>query len=125
MGEATARLLHEAGARVVAITRCRRRRSDPAGLDVPYLRRHLPGARHDRRGSRDRPITNEELFALDVDMLVLAAMEGQITADNAGTVRARILAEAANGPVSPSADPILVRNGVAVAARHPVQCRSA
>ena len=53
----------------------------------------------EHRGTR--PITNDELFALDVDVLVLAAMEGQITADNAGTVRAKIVAEAANGPVTP------------------------
>ncbi len=61
-----------------------------------------------------RPIDNEELFGLDVDVLVLAALEGQITAANAGTVRARILAEAANGPIAPDADPILRRNGVMV-----------
>ena len=55
-----------------------------------------------------------ELFALDVDILVLAALEGQITAANAGTVRARIIAEAANGPVNPDADPILRDRGVFV-----------
>ena len=44
------------------------------------------------------PIDNETLLGLDVDVLVLAALEGQITADNAGRVRARILAEGANGP---------------------------
>ena len=49
-----------------------------------------------------------------MDVLVLAALEGQITAANAGTVRARILAEGANGPVTPDADPILARNGVVV-----------
>jgi glutamate dehydrogenase (NAD(P)+) len=47
-------------------------------------------------------------------VLVLAALEGQITARNADTVRVRILAEAANGPVTPDADPILRRNGVVV-----------
>jgi glutamate dehydrogenase (NAD(P)+) len=49
-----------------------------------------------------------------VDVLVLAALEGQITAANAGNVRARILAEGANGPTDPSADPILRENGVTV-----------
>src|SRR4029078_464895 len=61
-----------------------------------------------------QPIDTAELFALDVDVLVLAALEGQIHAANAGTVRARILAEAANGPVSPDADPILRANRVFV-----------
>ena len=60
------------------------------------------------------PIDNETLFGLDVDVLVLAALEGQITAANAGRVRARILAEGANGPVDPSADPILHQLGVTV-----------
>jgi glutamate dehydrogenase (NAD(P)+) len=61
-----------------------------------------------------RPIDNDELFALDVDVLILAALEGQITAANAGAVRARILAEGANGPTTPAADPILWQNGVMV-----------
>ena len=60
------------------------------------------------------PIDNETLFGLDVDVLVLAALEGQITAANAGRVRARILAEGANGPTDPAADPILLENGVIV-----------
>ena len=114
VGEATARLLHEAGARVVAITDVRGGVFDPDGLDVPFLRRHLSEHGSIAGAPGTRPITNDEMFALHVDVLVLAAMEGQITADNAATVRARILAEAANGPVSPSADPILARNGVAV-----------
>ncbi len=114
VGEATARLLHEAGARVVAITDVHGGVTNSAGLDVPYLRRHLAehGTIADAPGTR--PIDNDELFALDVDVLVLAALEGQITGVNAGAVRARILAEAANGPVSPDADPILRRNGVVV-----------
>ena len=114
VGEATARLLYEAGARVVAITDVGGgvRRAD--GLDVPLLRRHLQehGTIADAPGTE--PITNDELFGLDVDVLVLAALEGQITARNAGNVRARILAEAANGPTSPDADPILAQNGVVV-----------
>ena len=102
VGEATARLLHAAGARVVAITDVGGGVTDPAGLDVPYLRRHLSEHGTIAGAPGTRPITNDELFALDVDVLVLAAMEGQITAANAGSVRARIVAEAANGPVSPA-----------------------
>ena len=60
------------------------------------------------------PISNDELFGLDVDILVLAAIEGQVTAANAADVRARIVAEGANGPVTPDADAILQVNGVAV-----------
>jgi glutamate dehydrogenase (NAD(P)+) len=114
VGEATARLLHQAGARVVAITDVYGGVADPDGLDVPYLRRHLSEHGTIAAAPGTRPITNDELFGLDVDILVLAALNGQITAANAPMVRARILAEAANGPVVPDADPILRKNGVVV-----------
>lgn len=114
VGEATARLIHEAGARVVAITDVHGGVADPDGLDVPFLRRHFGEHGTIAGAPGTRPIGNEELFGLDVDVLVLAALEGQITGENADTVRARILAEAANGPVTPDADPILRRNGVVV-----------
>ena len=114
VGEATARLLHEAGAHVVAITDVHGGAMNPDGLDIPFLRRYLGehGTIVDAPGTS--PISNDELFALDVDVLVLAALEGQITEANAGRVRARILAEGANGPVDPSADAILVERGVTV-----------
>jgi glutamate dehydrogenase (NAD(P)+) len=114
VGEATARLLHEAGARVVAITDVHGGVARDGGLDVPFLRRHLQEHGTIAGAPDTRPIDNAELFGLDVDVLVLAALEGQITAANAATVRARILAEAANGPVSPDADGILRDNGVVV-----------
>ena len=112
VGEATARLLHERGARVVAITDVFGGIHRPAGLDVPQLTRHVQehGSVVDAPGTE--PIDNETLFGLDVDVLVLAALEGQVTGENAGRVRARILAEAANGPTTPDADPILAANGV-------------
>jgi glutamate dehydrogenase (NAD(P)+) len=114
VGEATARLLDRAGARLVGITDVGGGVQSEAGLDPARLRRYLEetGSIADAPGTR--PLSNEDLFALDVDVLVLAALEGQITADNAGSVRARILAEGANGPVEPAADPILRENGVLV-----------
>jgi glutamate dehydrogenase (NAD(P)+) len=114
VGEATARLLTQAGARVVGLTDVGGGVYREAGLDVAFLRRYLQetGSIADAPGTQ--PLSNEELFALDIDILVLAALESQITADNAGTVRARILAEGANGPVEPDADPILAQNGVLV-----------
>ncbi len=114
VGEATSRLLAAAGARIVAITDVGGGVRDEAGLDVGRLRRFLEETGSIAGAPGTRPIDNATLFGLDVDVLVLAALEGQITAANAGTVRARILAEAANGPVSPDADPILAANGVTV-----------
>jgi len=114
VGSATARLLHQAGARVVAITDIGGGVTHSDGLDVPFLSRLFQEHGTIAGAPGTMAITNERLFALDVDVLVLAALEGQITADNAGSVRARVLAEAANGPTVPEADPILARNGVEV-----------
>ena len=79
VGEATARLLHEAGARVVAITDVGGGVANEDGLDVPFLKRYLEEHGTIAGAPGTTPITNEELFALDVDVLVLAALEGQIT----------------------------------------------
>ena len=114
VGEATARLLRERGARVVAITDVGGGVFRADGLDVPVLSRYLQEHGTVAAAPGTEPIDNAALFALDVDILVLAALEGQITADNAEGVRARILVEAANGPVAPDADPILARTGVLV-----------
>ncbi|MFO7532098.1 MAG: Glu/Leu/Phe/Val dehydrogenase, partial [Candidatus Limnocylindrales bacterium] len=112
VGEATARLLGEMGARIVAVGDVAGavRRDD--GLDVAALRRHL--AEHGSvAGAPDTlSIDNDELLALDVDVLVLGAIEGQVTGRNADSIRARVVAEGANGPVTPEADPILEARGV-------------
>ena len=86
----------------------------PDGLDVPalheYVREHgsLEGC---DAGAR---LTNEELLELDCDILVLAAREDQVTAENAPRVRARMIAEGANGPTSLEADAILWERGIPV-----------
>ena len=59
-------------------------------------------------------ITNEELLELEVDVLIPAALENQITEKNAGSVRAKLVVEAANGPTTPHADKILTRNGTTI-----------
>jgi glutamate dehydrogenase (NAD(P)+) len=66
---------------------------------------NLPGAKQ---------ITNDELLALNVDILIPAALENVVTEKNAGKVKAKILAELANGPTTPDADEILYKNGVHV-----------
>jgi glutamate dehydrogenase (NAD(P)+) len=114
VGEAAARLLHEAGAMVVAVTDVGGGVYAARGLDVHALRGHFREHGTLAGAPGTTPIDNEALFALDVDVLVLAALEGQVSAANAGRVRARILAEGANGPVDPSADPILQQLGVTV-----------
>jgi glutamate dehydrogenase (NAD(P)+) len=114
VGEAAARLLADAGARVVAVTDVGGGVHRANGIDPRMLRRHLEeyGTVSDMPGTD--PLSNEDLFALDCDVLVLAALESQVTGANAGRVTARILAEGANGPTTPDADPILLQNGVLV-----------
>jgi glutamate dehydrogenase (NAD(P)+) len=114
VGEATARLLYQEGVHVVAITDIGGGIYREEGLDVPFLRRYMQERGTLAGAPGTKPIENEDLFGLDVDVLVLAALEGQVTAANAGRVRARILAEGANGPTTPDADPILLDNGVTV-----------
>ena len=112
VGEATVRLIHAQGARIVAVTDVGGGAYRAKGLDPIELRRRVQETGTIAGAPGTAPLTNDELFALDIDILVLAAMEGQVTARNAETVKARILAEAANGPVTPDADPILRANGV-------------
>jgi glutamate dehydrogenase (NAD(P)+) len=112
VGEAAARLIHDRGGRIVAITDIGGGVRNPDGLDPARLLAHLRETGSIAGAPGTTPIDNEELLALDVDMLVLAALDGQITADNADRVRARVIAEGANGPVSFDADPILAERGV-------------
>ncbi|MDI3316054.1 MAG: Glu/Leu/Phe/Val dehydrogenase [Bacillota bacterium] len=113
-GSVAARLIGQRGARVVAVSDSKGGIFKADGLDVEAVVRHkaetgtvlgFPGARE---------ITNDELLTLDVDILIPAALENQLTAENAPRIRARIIAEAANGPTTPEADEILYRNGVLV-----------
>jgi glutamate dehydrogenase len=66
--------------------------------------------------SHGKPISNEELLELDVDILVPAALENVITKDNAGKIKAKAIIELANGPTTPEADEILSKNGVVMVA---------
>ncbi|HEY6057058.1 MAG TPA: Glu/Leu/Phe/Val dehydrogenase [Candidatus Limnocylindrales bacterium] len=114
VGEATARLLDELGVRLVAITDVGGGVRSDAGLDPAILKRHLEETGSVAGAPGTDPIDNEELLALDCDVLVLAALENQLTAANAARVRARLVAEAANGPTTPEADAILREMGVTV-----------
>ena len=113
VGEAASRLIHQRGGRVVAVTDVAGGVANPSGLDPARLREHLVTTGSIVGAPGTEPIGNETLLALDVDLLVLAALEGQVTARNAARVRARVIAEGANGPVTPDADPVLAERGVA------------
>lgn len=112
VGSHSARLLAEHGAKVVAVSDVSGGIHNDAGLNLPdvlrYTQEHgtLSGFPHADR------LTNEELMTLPVTVLVPAAMENQITKENAAQIKARIITEGANGPTTPAADEILNANGV-------------
>jgi glutamate dehydrogenase (NAD(P)+) len=112
VGEAAARLMHERGASIVAVTDVYGGVTNPRGINPVALKSHVDATGSVQEAPDTQPIDNATLIAMECDVLVLAALEGQITADNAATVRARVIAEGANGPVTPDADPILQDRGV-------------
>jgi glutamate dehydrogenase (NAD(P)+) len=112
VGEATARIMHERGATIVAVTDVYGGVANLRGLDPMALKSHGDATGSVRGAPDTEPIDNAALIAMDCDVLVLAALEGQITGENAATVRARVIAEGANGPVTPDADPILQERGI-------------
>jgi glutamate dehydrogenase (NAD(P)+) len=114
VGSWTARTMHERGARIVAVSDVRGGIYNPKGLDLRQLQRHVKETGSVVGFNGADAITNSELLELEVDILVPAALEGQITAQNASRVRATIIAEGANGPTTPEADEILADKGVLV-----------
>lgn len=114
VGSWTARTMHERGALVVAVSDQYGGIYNSRGLDLRHLSRHLEesGTVTGYRGADT--LTNAELLELDVDVLVPAALEGQITKENADRIRASVIAEGANGPTSPEADRILNEKGITI-----------
>ena len=114
VGSFLAKFLHEEGAKVVAISDSRAALYNPKGIDIAaafaHKREHGTLA-----GLKDaEQITNDELLLLDVDILAPCALEQVITERNASQVKASIICEGANGPVTPAADAILEDKGVLI-----------
>ena len=114
VGSVSADLLSKIGARIVAVTDWKGGVYNENGLDIEkmldFSKQHktidgFPGG---------EPMENEQLFALDVEVLVPAALENQITMDNAPTIRAKVVAEGANGPTTPEAHKHLHERGIFV-----------
>lgn len=102
------------GVKVVAVSDSKGGIYAPEGLPASAVVTHKRATESVRGFPGAQPISNRELLELDVDILVPAALENQINAQNAPKIRAKICAELANGPTTPEADDILYRNGVYV-----------
>jgi glutamate dehydrogenase/leucine dehydrogenase len=114
VGSVSADLISKLAARIVAVTDWKGGVFNEHGLDVPRLiewtREHktvegFPGG---------EPLTNEQLFTLDVDFLIPAALENQITIENADGIKAKAIVEGANGPTTPDAHHLLHKKGIFV-----------
>ena len=113
-GSIAAQLYAEQGSKIIAVSDSRGAIFSADGFDPDEALAHkketgsvvgLPGTEE---------ISNEELLALECDILIPAALENQIRADNADAVKARLVVEAANGPTTPAADRILAEKGIPV-----------
>ena len=111
-GYFAAKLVGElAGSKVVAVSDSRGGVYNPAGIDPEAAFEHKRSTGSVSGLAGGEPLTNDQLLELDVDILIPAAIENVITESNAASVKAKIIAEAANGPTTPEADEILHKNG--------------
>ncbi|NHC36470.1 Glu/Leu/Phe/Val family dehydrogenase [Scytonema millei] len=115
VGGAAALLLHQAGAKVVAVSTGAGGVYAENGLDIPALKSFAAQNHRSLKGFPNAmPISNAQLLTLPCDVLIPAALENQITEDNANQIQAEIVAEAANGPTTLEADRILEARGITV-----------
>lgn len=114
VGSWLARELDERGVRVVAVSDVHGAVACADGIDVPAMVAHVGAGESVTTATRGDLITNQELLAIDCDVLVPAALGEVLTTDNASAVKASIVLEAANYPTTPSADAILRARGTTV-----------
>ncbi len=120
VGSIGAELLHKKGCKINAISDVSTAVYNPEGLDIPNIIKYInsksraPLLKDYNWNKNDQIITNEELLNIDVDVLIPAALENQIHSDNADEIKAKIIVEGANGPVTKMGDQILEEKGVYV-----------
>ena len=114
VGSITAKLLHEAGFKIVAVSDVFGAIYNADGLDIPRLLAYVSEMGRVEGFTGSKSISNKELLETECDVLVPAALGGQITDQNADNLRCKIIVEGANGPTSPDADKILFDRGILV-----------
>jgi glutamate dehydrogenase (NAD(P)+) len=111
VGAVAAQSLVKQGLRIIAVSDVGGGLHNPRGIDLRQLEAWFAQHRTVVGFPEAEPLANADLLTLPCDVLVPAALERQITAENAGQLRCRVLAEGANGPTTPEADEILNRRG--------------
>ena len=114
VGGVAGKLFAEAGARVVAVQDHSGTIYKEAGLDVPALLQHVADTGGVGGFAQAEVISNDSFWDVDCDILIPAALEQQINAQNAGRIKARMIIEGANGPTTPAADDILASRNILV-----------
>ncbi len=114
VGSITAKLLHKMGCTIVGLSDVDGGVYNPAGIDVSWALRYV-AEHHTLSGLPNaQPIDGKALLELPCDILIPAALEGQLTHENAENVQAKLIIEAANGPTTREADAIFKRRGITV-----------
>ncbi len=111
-GSVAAKLFYDMGAKIIATNDSSASIYNPDGINPYELSDHKYETGSVKNFPDTQVITNDELIAMECEVLIPAALENQITGANAGNVRAKIIAEAANGPTTPEADKILFESGI-------------
>ena len=114
VGSIAARMCHEQGAKIIAVSDISSGITNSKGIDLPALLAHYEKSRSFDGYDKAEKITNAELLELDTDILIPAANENQIRGKNAPDIRARIIVEGANGPTTQRADDILNKKDVLI-----------
>ncbi len=115
VGSVSAQLMYEQGASIIAISDLSGGYYNKEGINIPEAMKYVKENKNSLEGYPGaEKITNEELLELDCDVLIPAAKEDQISRHNAGRIKAKIIAEGANGPVTANADTMLDEKGIMV-----------
>jgi len=111
-GSISAKLLHEQGYKIIAVSDSKGGAYNPQGIDPLEILDYKTKTSTVKDFPKAEFISNEDLLEIECDVLVPAALEGVITEKNVNNIKAKIIAEAANGPTTPKADEILYQRGV-------------
>jgi glutamate dehydrogenase (NAD(P)+) len=114
VGSSAARIIHQLGARIVAVSNAHGAIYSDEGIDPTSLHEFIEGGGTITDFAGGEPIAADDLLAVDCEVLIPAALDGMIHRDNAGEIKARLIVEGANSPTTPAADDILDGNGVTI-----------